>query len=237
MQTIETFTGTLIKAEDLSPANVSVTPQHVSWTDRDVDDYTWTEGYRAELADTTVQMLAVDGAAYYILPGTGYAYERDEYDEYVEHLDSEGDETAPGLSEDQWREAFDSESNVPDGPTISYFYPAHFGMSAVNAAALIADLPLTVVNLDGTEGLALSGGGQDMSWFIVEAFVRLGQVPPAHFADLSHEAGRKMTERNIAIVHACLRSFEVQRDRAEWNRGLLAERLDSWIADSNARTV
>lgn len=123
-----------------------------------------------------------------------------------------------------------------DGPMMNYYYPLpRFGLGWYQAADKIRDLPLCLVYFDDDRtdayALALTGGGMDLSWEICEAFMRLGYLPPAHFADLPSMAGVGETEREREIVAACVESLTVQAERLsnraehmKANAGRLAER-------------
>jgi len=91
--------------------------------------------------------------------------------------------------------------------------------SIEEAAAHLYDLPLCIVEFFGEKlfeyGLALTGGGMDFSWEVCEAYIRLGHLPPTHFARLPDMANRGNSERDRKIIAACKMSFRGQRDRAE----------------------
>jgi hypothetical protein len=101
-----------------------------------------------------------------------------------------------------------------EAPMMSYFYPLAIDDPEQAARALV-DLPVCVVSVDGTTGLALTGGGMDLSWEICEAYMLLGSLPPVHFADLPGIAGRGTSERDRWIVAGCLRSCGVA---ARWSQ-------------------
>lgn len=112
------------------------------------------------------------------------------------------------------------------GPVMNYAYPLEdLGRfeDGNEAASAIPDLPLCIVGEEGRDdatpwggewALALTGGGMDLSWEICEAFMRLGFLPPTHFADLPRFAGRPSGEVDTWIIHGCLRSFEVAEFQA-----------------------
>lgn len=113
-----------------------------------------------------------------------------------------------------------------EGPMMSYWYPVKLA-DCEAAAMLIAHLPLCVVQFDDDEtGLALTGGGMDLSWEICEAFIVLGYRPPVHFCDLPVMAGRGTSERDIAIIAACEESCRIKERWVARTR----ERLASMIA-------
>jgi hypothetical protein len=77
-----------------------------------------------------------------------------------------------------------------NGPMMGCCYPLpkpHCGLSDTwgwntDDASKLDDLPLCIVEFDtDTYGLALTGGGMDLSWEICEAFMRLRFLPPVHF--------------------------------------------------------
>lgn len=117
----------------------------------------------------------------------------------------------------------DSECNgwVPDvdGPMMNYYYPlpdSDFDENEI--AKKLVDLPLVLVHfLEQDEwGLALTGGGQDLSWEICEAYMLLGYLPPVHFAgDLPDEAGRGASEKDKWIIAGCLRALDGTKYRVE----------------------
>ncbi len=103
---------------------------------------------------------------------------------------------------------------LADGPMMNYFYPCD--RITFDDAEKLKDLPLCIVCLDNEEyGLALTGGGMDLSWEICEAYILLGYLPPIHFCDLPAMAGKKLNARNKRIIAACRRSL---RTEIQWNR-------------------
>jgi hypothetical protein len=97
-----------------------------------------------------------------------------------------------------------------EGPMMNYAYPVTSEVDAdVSAqwAVRIAGLPLCVVELDGYTGLALTGGGTDLSWEIAEAFIRIGYYPPLGVcSDLPAMADKRapLNEDDTAIVQAVI---------------------------------
>ena len=97
----------------------------------------------------------------------------------------------------------------------------------VQAAKLISHLPLCVVEFrDGRTGLALTGGGMDLSPQICQAFIALGYLPPVHFGSLPRFAGFENYKSWVELIVCCQRSAEVQR---RWGEGKL-ETLDDMLA-------
>jgi len=87
------------------------------------------------------------------------------------------------------------------GPMMNYFYPipdfGEYGPGSDKAARLLdeAHVALCLIRLNGGEynedewGLALTGGGMDLSWQICEAFIVLGYLPPLFACELPDFAG------------------------------------------------
>lgn len=102
------------------------------------------------------------------------------------------------------------DENRGEGPMMSYWYPCPID-SPEQAAQTLAlhSLPLCVVSVDGEYGLALTGGGMDLSWEICEAFARLEFCPPLHYCNLPRMAGRERYESTPFILAACARSTEL----------------------------
>lgn len=112
-----------------------------------------------------------------------------------------------------------------EGPMMAYWYPIE-GIDPEEAARLIAHLPLCVVQFeDERTGLALTGGGMDLSWEICEAFVALGYWPPLHFCDLPRMSGRGTSDKDKALIQACMESCRIAEGWAARKRERLAEQL------------
>jgi hypothetical protein len=101
-----------------------------------------------------------------------------------------------------------------EGPMMNYYYPVDLD-DLDEAAKLIVDTPLCAVNVHGQTGLALTGGGMDLSWEICEAFLLLGFAPPAHFAgNLPRMSGRGKSRLDKKILQGCVKSLEAVSHRA-----------------------
>lgn len=110
-----------------------------------------------------------------------------------------------------------------EGPQMNYFYPVRLS-DCEDAARLIARLPLCVVEFeDGRTGLALTGGGMDLSWEICEAFIALGYFPPLHFCDLPRMSDRGKSDKDKATIAACAESCSIAEGWAARKRERLAE--------------
>ena len=92
-----------------------------------------------------------------------------------------------------------------DGPVTSAYWPFddHAIADPVEDARKIADLPLCIVKVDDTYGLALTGGGMDLSWEIAEAFTRLGMYPPLDVCSLPAMGNDPDSPRTRYIIDAC----------------------------------
>ena len=93
---------------------------------------------------------------------------------------------------------------------MNYYYPlaTRHDFDPQSAAKAIADLPLVIVQFteSGDYALALTGGGMDLSWEICEAFMRIGELPPMHFASqLPRICGRGTSARDKWIIAGCRR--------------------------------
>jgi hypothetical protein len=78
-----------------------------------------------------------------------------------------------------------------EGPMMNYFYP-----------------------LGNEWGLALTGGGMDLSWQICEAYIRLGYLPPLHFCDLPAMSDMTLNAKNKMILAACRKSAQIASARS-----------------------
>ncbi|MFA5186593.1 MAG: hypothetical protein WC551_08975 [Patescibacteria group bacterium] len=96
------------------------------------------------------------------------------------------------------------ESDPIDGPMMNYFYPVPFLGSCEDAAKALGQTCVCVVELsDGTRGLALTGGGMDLSWEIARAHVSLGFLPPA-WLRLPRMAGWENYGDAAYMIKVCL---------------------------------
>lgn len=113
-------------------------------------------------------------------------------------------------------------------PMMNYYYPYESGMPASDQSVLMFNgVSVVVVEVDGDEVLALSGGGMDLSWDICKSYILLGYLPPVHFCDLPEYARyseAKITQDNV-IIDACLRSTQIEIERTvnsmQWTQNKL----------------
>lgn len=121
-------------------------------------------------------------------------------------------------------EGEDSRDLYAEGPMMSVLWPCEIE-DPDEAARVLVSLPLCPVSTPAGDGLALTGGGMDLSWEIAEAFLRLGQLPPS-VLDLPAMAGYRLIPERAVIVACLRRSHELSE---AWARSR-AERLDRLVA-------
>lgn len=120
--------------------------------------------------------------------------------------------------------AEEAQESDPDWcmPMMNYAYSLPEGRTynADSAALVVENTCLTLVQDVKQERyyLALTGGGMDLSWSIVEAFVLLGLLPPAHFR-LPEFAGETLTPKKRKLIAAMRRSYRgiISQQRANLN--------------------
>jgi hypothetical protein len=180
--------------DDLRFGSLTVQPIDVEWDrdgeDIDADDtHTWAEAFDyIDHSGYTWRLLATDGSVSHVYIGDK-AYASHEYDDAAADW-SEDNDGADFIDEREWDDLFGlGYGDVPDGPAMNYFYECHVA-DLNDTPRLVADLNVCVVELDGMTGFALTGGGMDLTWDIVAAYTRVGQLPPVHYAkDLPAMAG------------------------------------------------
>jgi hypothetical protein len=214
-------------------STVDVKPSTVDWSGESErgdysEPYPFWEAFDYEDDGQTWQLIASGGSVVaVVIDGTPYS----DYGTYADDWRDEhgGDTDDAGEPDALTEEAFDALLEVEpymwgaEGPMMNYYYPLEESdgewrsFDAVAAALAVADLPVCVVEMDGDYGLALTGGGMDLSWEICAAYVAL----PA----MASEWG----DREETVYLAMLRSLDVA---AGWmTRG--AERLN----DQRARRI
>lgn len=177
-------------------------------------DYDWSEGY-----DPDGSFMDLEGGAWTF-------YESDQCQACEQYTDGHG------FCQTEGCEHYGDRLDSIEGPMMSYYYPCELQDPAEAAVVLgAASLPVCVVNVDGTTGLALTGGGMDLSWEICEAFLRVGYLPPLHFCDLP-QMGRGDSPRDRWIIAGCKRTAEVASGWAVRTAERLAEQYPTDQGDA-----
>lgn len=103
-------------------------------------------------------------------------------------------------------------SNDDGGPIYNYIYPISVErVGGVEEAALAVDgLSMCILEHDDRYYLALTACGMDMSWEICESYLRLGFLPPTHFANLPQFAGMKLDSTTRWVLAGMRRSLRLQ---------------------------
>jgi len=198
-----------LNIERLNCGAVEVKPLSIDWRERlgeDCDGWTAHEALECPTCGRTV-----------VCSTLGECECRDVLAEIVEVIDDEECEVPNTCRGTMY----------PEGPMMNYWYPVRIDDCA-EAATKIAHLPLCVVEFsDGETGLALTGGGMDLSWEICEAFIAIGYYPPVHFCDLPKMGNRGKSEKDLAIIAACEESLRIVEGWSSRKRERLGE-LRAW---------
>lgn len=107
----------------------------------------------------------------------------------------------------------------------------------VEGAKLLVDVPMCIVYDEQTDewGLAMTGGGMDMTPWIVDAYVLLGFLPPATLR-LPRYAGIRWTRETQLRTKALRRSQEVRIQQAQGQLRDLAE-YEAWAKENSKRKL
>ncbi len=213
--------------QNMSVQVVDIKPVNIDWQeaagDNPVDDdfFNYYQAFTYELDDDRDITLIAKGPGGIVTHAylDGVLYSEDEYDEY-EHTHGDGELLPGALDEGEFEELFRVEPyhHGSEGPAMNYWYPldesenSYRSFNPEQAAAKIHRTALCVVEVSGNYGLALTGGGMDLSWDICEAFVALDMLPPTHFADLPRFAGNTLTDTNRLVLAAMERALKWQQD-------------------------
>lgn len=161
------------------------------------------------------------------------------------HLEDQQDEDG-ALTEDTLQIVADTLTELSDngihrhagGPMMNYWYPLYAVEDAPAMSALmLGSLPLCVVEVDGSWGLALTGGGMDLSWEIAQAFVTLGYLPPTHFSDLPAMSGIENQPHTAYIVSAMIESLTSAAQSATRSADRLREKFSITTPDASPEDV
>jgi hypothetical protein len=219
------------ETESLYVSSIDVQPVTVdSWSDLldpddGIDGATYWETFDYELGDDTHTLLSERGyVSGVIVDGTLYR----DHDDYLADWEADHDGAPPIETKRDWDALMETDPGMwgSAGPMMNYWYPVDSitdDDDAVSAAVAIRDLPLCVVRVGNDYGMALTGGGMDLSWDICAAYVATGNLPPAHFADLPSFAGGHGERPEIAA--AMIRSLTITAERAQRALERLQERF------------
>jgi hypothetical protein len=149
------------------------------------------------------------------------AHERPEHYDFSENKRWEDWDIPFSLTEEE-------EQNEEFNPMMNYFYPLpnfedqkryrELDNGYIKDAVDEAGSLTLVKKLKYDEyGLALTGGGMDLSWDICRGYINLGYLPPLHFCeDLPEESGEDYNKpRNRIVLEACKRSAKMVEDNAK----------------------
>lgn len=215
-----TMTTTLPEVADLH-WGAAAESRDIDWQEaagEDFDGYRYAETFEVEHEGETYTLVSEDSGSsvtHLVANGTAYHVHDDE-----DEITAPPDEDGLGIDLtvlDYLREGIDPHSWGVEGPMMNYWYPVRGLDFDAETAAKIANYPLCVVEVDDEVGLALTGGGMDLSWEIAEACVALGYFPPAFVDSLPGMSGYR-GENRVRVVEAC-----IERDRREAD-SLLARR-------------
>lgn len=195
------------RATDVKPVNVAGWHEHGD----DDDNPSWWEAFNYERDDQDdVTLVASDGTVCGIVVDGEVITDYDDYREAFDpYLSEDGDLPEWALTESEFNDILtetDPYSHGAEGPMMNYWYPLEYesdtfggNFDPMQAAAKLIDLPLCVVEVDGHFGLALTGGGMDLSWEICAAYITLGLLPPTHFSDLPRMADRWDESKQLVV--------------------------------------
>lgn len=186
----------MVRTTDIDVSRLYVTAVDVQPIERD-----WSEGYDPDGNGWTFyESVRVEEGPHAGLETDGMGELRDDDGGWID-------------MDDDTRQEIDDRRQ---GPMMNYAYPLpHYSGDPDRDARSIVDLPLCLIEAEGTTYLALTGGGMDLSWEICEAYMRLGYLPPAHFADLPGMAGKPANDDDRTVMAACRRTAEVLHARAD----------------------
>jgi hypothetical protein len=166
-------------------------------------------------------LINTDGSTTHVVVD-GKAWDLSDYDTLLDEvgIDTDDDIVMPANypDEETFRALADVEPmfDSSEGPQVNYWYSLESdNADGADLAARLGVTSLCVVEVGGRFGLALTGGGMDMTWDIADAFIRLGLLPPVHFADLPTMAGLSRSDVNLRVVAAMRRSLTVTIERAQ----------------------
>ena len=222
-----------VSTVDVKPIDIDWNPDHGGEYVDEEDRPQWWQVIDYERDDDTFELVTQNGQVVAIaLDNCNYKF--NDWAWYVDNYTSEEtgelEDSAPLQGKDEFDALFEVEPYQwgGEGPMMNYWYPIeedageYSRFDPVWAAVKITDEPLCVVLVDDKYGLALTGGGMDLSWNVCRAFMKVGKLPPAHFSDLPAFA-EEWSETKDLVVAGMRRSLEWMRDQMTYR----LERLES----------
>lgn len=117
--------------------------------------------------------------------------------EAVEYFGRSGECDMLDPTRDQQQQIDDNEQT----PVASYWWPmgslGHM-RDEWEAAWRLRHLPVVLVEVDGIYGVALTGGGMDMSWYLAAAFVECGFLPPLELSPRDYSMAENLLGKPLA---------------------------------------
>lgn len=97
------------------------------------------------------------------------------------------------------------------GPAMQFWWPVSTDLDLQDAAFQLRGIgSVCAVDVEGTVGIALTGGGCDLSWEICASYIALGFLPPFALVDhLPTMAGAGLSARKLDVLAAADRTIEV----------------------------
>jgi hypothetical protein len=148
-----------------------------------------------------------------------------ELEEWIDAMEGSDEEPAP--------DPCDGHVPQAEGPMMNYWYPCPIN-SPEDAARILEGLPVCVVEVDGEMGLALTGGGMDLSWEICEAYTRLGYLPPIHYAGRLPKMADRLSDGKRMVLAAAKRAAEI---RVAWAQRAVEEinDVEKWMKEQERK--
>lgn len=218
---------------------IDAKPRHFAWSDNPVEgisegpgtEWSYVE-YRQPDEGDGADCEDCGEAITYVNDERGWVHSVSLDPDLIEAYESEDE--AIGASEDGYDHDAepddDYRSGDSDGPMMNFWIPVHITDTQA-AAKKIADLPLCVVTVGEETGLALTGGGMDLSWEICDAFVAIGHYPPFHYAGDLPRMAEVWNDRKELVAAVCRKSCEIMGQWAA--RGV--ERVDETVRWTKGR--
>jgi hypothetical protein len=166
--------------KELSAACVDVKPHSIDWREVAGDDNDGFESWEAIACQKCEATVVTNGQSF---------NER--------HCDVDRESTCTGSLD------------TAEGPMMNYWYPIGEKLDGEELARELGAGCLCVVRVGDEYGLALTGGGMDLSW---QTFIKLGYLPPFHFSNLPAMC-RGTSTQDLFTIAACKRTCDVVANR------------------------